>query len=199
MSVLTLAPLFSNWNLVFARRITFFSYELPDSWMPVAPFLVHIAYRSTARKRSLIEMVNVPNTHFWSAGFISFAWRRKPGQVTEESIYIFRVLPTQNCAIKYQGMKFNLVDTPGHADFGGEVERILNMVDGILLVVDSVRGVSQEPSAHGWTYDRAVHTQYRHINLMKRSNCSVSTKCAWKKHIIPSTSKWDSSICDVAR
>lgn len=46
---------------------------------------------------------------------------------------------TQNCAIKYQGTKFNLVDTPGHADFGGEVERILNMVDGILLVVDSVR------------------------------------------------------------
>lgn len=45
----------------------------------------------------------------------------------------------QNCAIKYQGTKFNLVDTPGHADFGGEVERILNMVDGILLVVDSVR------------------------------------------------------------
>lgn len=44
----------------------------------------------------------------------------------------------QNCAIKYNGTKFNLVDTPGHADFGGEVERILNMVDGILLVVDSV-------------------------------------------------------------
>eukprot|EP00903_Cladosiphon_okamuranus_P013278 g12379.t1 len=46
----------------------------------------------------------------------------------------------KNCAIKYQGTKFNLVDTPGHADFGGEVERILNMVDGILLVVDSVEG-----------------------------------------------------------
>ncbi|CAM9245605.1 unnamed protein product, partial [Hapterophycus canaliculatus] len=46
----------------------------------------------------------------------------------------------QNCAIKYQGTKFNLVDTPGHSDFGGEVERILNMVDGILLVVDSVEG-----------------------------------------------------------
>lgn len=46
----------------------------------------------------------------------------------------------KNCAIRYQGTKFNLVDTPGHADFGGEVERILNMVDGILLVVDSVEG-----------------------------------------------------------
>ena len=37
-------------------------------------------------------------------------------------------------------MKINLVDTPGHADFGGEVERIMNMVDGVLLVVDSVDG-----------------------------------------------------------
>ncbi|CAM9470856.1 unnamed protein product, partial [Discosporangium mesarthrocarpum] len=46
----------------------------------------------------------------------------------------------KNCAINYKGTKFNLVDTPGHADFGGEVERILNMVDGILLVVDSVEG-----------------------------------------------------------
>lgn len=54
-------------------------------------------------------------------------------------MYVRLLSITQNCAIKYQGTKFNLVDTPGHADFGGEVERILNMVDGILLVVDSVR------------------------------------------------------------
>merc|ERR1719160_2374871 len=46
----------------------------------------------------------------------------------------------KNAAIDYKGVKVNLVDTPGHADFGGEVERILNMVDGVLLVVDSVEG-----------------------------------------------------------
>ena len=46
----------------------------------------------------------------------------------------------KNAAIMYQGTKINLVDTPGHADFGGEVERIMNMVDGVLLVVDSVDG-----------------------------------------------------------
>ena len=46
----------------------------------------------------------------------------------------------KNAAIMYKDMKFNLVDTPGHADFGGEVERIMNMVDGVLLVVDSVDG-----------------------------------------------------------
>lgn len=46
----------------------------------------------------------------------------------------------KNAAVMYQGKKINLVDTPGHADFGGEVERIMNMVDGVLLVVDSVDG-----------------------------------------------------------
>jgi GTP-binding protein len=46
----------------------------------------------------------------------------------------------KNAAIDYKGIKVNVVDTPGHADFGGEVERILNMVDGVLLVVDSVEG-----------------------------------------------------------
>ena len=46
----------------------------------------------------------------------------------------------KNCAVLYNDKKINLVDTPGHADFGGEVERIMNMVDGVLLVVDSVDG-----------------------------------------------------------
>lgn len=46
----------------------------------------------------------------------------------------------KNAAIMFQDTKINLVDTPGHADFGGEVERIMNMVDGVLLVVDAVDG-----------------------------------------------------------
>ena len=46
----------------------------------------------------------------------------------------------KNAAIMYKNTKINIVDTPGHADFGGEVERIMNMVDGVLLVVDSVDG-----------------------------------------------------------
>ncbi|MCX7780224.1 MAG: GTP-binding protein, partial [Negativicutes bacterium] len=47
---------------------------------------------------------------------------------------------SKNTAIMYQGIKINIVDTPGHADFGGEVERVLNMVDGVLLVVDAFEG-----------------------------------------------------------
>lgn len=46
----------------------------------------------------------------------------------------------KNTAIEYQGVKINIVDTPGHADFGGEVERIMKMVDGVLLLVDSSEG-----------------------------------------------------------
>ena len=46
----------------------------------------------------------------------------------------------KNCAIEYGGTRINIVDTPGHADFGGEVERVLSMVDAVLLVVDAVEG-----------------------------------------------------------
>src|SRR4029434_10577979 len=46
----------------------------------------------------------------------------------------------KNCAVDYEGTHINIVDTPGHADFGGEVERVLSMVDGVLLLVDAVEG-----------------------------------------------------------
>ncbi|MFN3652170.1 MAG: translational GTPase TypA [Armatimonadota bacterium] len=46
----------------------------------------------------------------------------------------------KNTSIQYEGVKINIVDTPGHADFGGEVERVLTMVDGVLLLVDAVDG-----------------------------------------------------------
>lgn len=47
---------------------------------------------------------------------------------------------SKNTAIQYKGFNINIVDTPGHADFGGEVERVMNMVDGVLLLVDAVEG-----------------------------------------------------------
>jgi GTP-binding protein len=46
----------------------------------------------------------------------------------------------KNCAVTYENTHINIVDTPGHADFGGEVERVLSMVDGVLLLVDAVEG-----------------------------------------------------------
>ena len=47
---------------------------------------------------------------------------------------------SKNISINYKNTKINVVDTPGHADFGGEVERVLKMVDGVLLVVDAFEG-----------------------------------------------------------
>ena len=46
----------------------------------------------------------------------------------------------KNCAIRWKGRKINIIDTPGHADFGGEVERGLSMVDGVILLVDAAEG-----------------------------------------------------------
>ena len=47
---------------------------------------------------------------------------------------------SKNTAVMYNGVKINIVDTPGHADFGGEVERVLKTVDGVLLLVDAFEG-----------------------------------------------------------
>jgi len=49
-------------------------------------------------------------------------------------------IAAKNCSVKYKGVKINILDTPGHADFGGEVERALSMVDGAILLVDASEG-----------------------------------------------------------
>src|SRR5690625_2994184 len=49
-------------------------------------------------------------------------------------------ITSKNVSIVYKDTKINIIDTPGHADFGGEVERVLNMVDGVLLLVDASEG-----------------------------------------------------------
>ena len=52
---------------------------------------------------------------------------------------------SKNVSVLYKGVKINLIDTPGHADFGGEVERVLNMADGVLLLVDAFEGPMPQP------------------------------------------------------
>ena len=54
---------------------------------------------------------------------------------------------SKNCAIQYGETHINIVDTPGHADFGGEVERVLSMVDSVLLLVDAVEGRCPRPAS----------------------------------------------------
>src|SRR4051812_50205854 len=64
----------------------------------------------------------------------------------------------KNCAIEYGGTRINIVDTPGHADFGGAVERVLSMVDTVLLVVDAVQG----PMARAPFVTRQAPSRGRH-------------------------------------
>ena len=54
----------------------------------------------------------------------------------ERGITIF----SKNASVQYKDVKINIIDTPGHADFGGEVERVLKMADGVLLLVDAFEG-----------------------------------------------------------
>jgi hypothetical protein len=71
----------------------------------------------------------------------TFAAHEKMGERIMDSNDIERergiTILAKNCAIEYGGTRINIVDTPGHADFGGEVERVLSMVDGVLLLVDA--------------------------------------------------------------
>ena len=67
------------------------------------------------------------------------SWWAHTGEWAGDGVQGITIL-SKNTAIRYKGNKINIIDTPGHADFGGEVERVLNMVDGVLLLVDSVEG-----------------------------------------------------------
>ena len=64
---------------------------------------------------------------------------------------------SKNTAVYYKDTKINIIDTPGHADFGGEVERVLKMVNGVILVVDAYEGAMPRPSSFcarpwSWTF-----------------------------------------------
>src|SRR5687767_15794660 len=78
---------------------------------------------------------------------------------------------SKNVSVNYKGTKINIIDTPGHADFGGEVERVLNMADGVILLVDAFEGpmpqtrfVTQKAIAAG---KKAVLV----INKVDKPNC----------------------------
>lgn len=73
-----------------------------------------------------------------------FADHEKPGELIMDSNDLERergiTILAKNAAVTYKGVKINIIDTPGHSDFGGEVERVLNMADGVLLLVDAFEG-----------------------------------------------------------
>src|SRR5436190_5913278 len=76
----------------------------------------------------------------------------------------------KNTAIVYKGTKINIVDTPGHADFGGEVERVMNMVDGVLILVDAVDGPMPQTKFVLRQALQAGHKAILVINKIDRAN-----------------------------
>ena len=66
----------------------------------------------------------------------------------------------KNTAINYKDYRINIMDTPGHADFGGEVERIMNMVDGVLLVVDAYEGTMPHHTHMALSFFYILATHY---------------------------------------
>lgn len=71
----------------------------------------------------------------------------------------------KNTAVHYNGMKINIVDTPGHADFGGEVERILKMVSGVILLVDAAEGPMPQTR---FVLDRAIALRHKVIIVINK-------------------------------
>ena len=78
---------------------------------------------------------------------------------------------SKNVSIKYKGVKINIIDTPGHSDFGGEVERVLNMADGVLLVVDAFEGPMPQTR---FVLQKAIELKLKPlvvINKVDKPNC----------------------------
>jgi len=85
----------------------------------------------------------------------------------ERGITIF----SKNAAVKYKDVKINVIDTPGHSDFGGEVERVLKMADGVILLVDAFEGPMPQTR---FVLQKALHLNLRPIvviNKVDKANC----------------------------
>ena len=79
---------------------------------------------------------------------------------------------SKNVSMKYKGVKINIIDTPGHSDFGGEVERVLNMADGVLLLVDAFEGPMPQTR---FVLQKALELRLKPIvvvNKVDKENCT---------------------------
>jgi len=79
---------------------------------------------------------------------------------------------SKNVSVRYKGIKINIIDTPGHSDFGGEVERVLNMADGVLLIVDAFEGPMPQTR---FVLQKAIELNLKPmvvINKVDKPNCT---------------------------
>lgn len=105
-----------------------------------------------------------------------FADHEQPGELIMDSNDLERergiTILAKNVSIRYKDVKINIIDTPGHADFGGEVERVLNMADGVLLLVDAFEGPMPQTR---FVLQKALELGLRPIvvvNKVDKPNCT---------------------------
>ncbi|WP_041263674.1 translational GTPase TypA [Bernardetia litoralis] len=104
-----------------------------------------------------------------------FKEHERPGELIMDNNDIERergiTILAKNVSIDYKGTKINIIDTPGHADFGGEVERVLNMADGVLLLVDAFEGAMPQTR---FVLQKAINLGLKPIvvvNKVDKLNC----------------------------
>lgn len=105
-----------------------------------------------------------------------FADHERPGELIMDNNELERergiTILAKNVSIRYQDVKINIIDTPGHSDFGGEVERVLNMADGVLLLVDAFEGPMPQTR---FVLQKALELGLRPIvvvNKVDKENCT---------------------------
>lgn len=105
-----------------------------------------------------------------------FSERDKPGELMLDNNDLERergiTILSKNVSINYKGTKINIIDTPGHSDFGGEVERVLNMADGVLLLVDAFEGPMPQTR---FVLQKAIELGLKPIvvvNKVDKENCT---------------------------
>ena len=86
---------------------------------------------------------------------------------------------SKNTAINYKGIKINIVDTPGHADFGGEVERVLKMVDGVILLVDAFDGPMPQTR---FVLSKALALNLVPIVVVNKIDTEILQRCWYKAY-----------------
>lgn len=105
-----------------------------------------------------------------------FADHERPGELIMDNNELERergiTILAKNVSIRYKDVKINIIDTPGHSDFGGEVERVLNMADGVLLLVDAFEGPMPQTR---FVLQKALELGLRPIvvvNKVDKENCT---------------------------
>jgi len=104
-----------------------------------------------------------------------FKDHERPGELILDSNDLERergiTILAKNVSVIYKGIKINIIDTPGHSDFGGEVERVLNMADGVLLLVDAFEGAMPQTR---FVLQKAIELGLKPIvvvNKVDKPNC----------------------------